>query len=369
MTRPCPACGAANAEDEDFCGSCGTYLGWSSRRSARPEPPAPEPAPEPAPAPEPGPSPTRRPEPEQEPQREPEPESRPEPEPEPRPAPAPRRAPAPVRPARPASPEPPAHDEPVVAVRPGVPIAARPTVRPAAVNDEPDGAPCPSCGTTNRPGRTFCRSCAAPLNPRAQAAALPWWRTRWPFNRRVRAGSGRLLRGSLIALVIAGLLVAGFLLVPAGRYVIEDVRDKLGGTGEISPAHVSADAAAPGHPAKAAVDSVTNTYWGAPKLGDSLTADFEDPFRLVGVTVHTGVSTKPEVFQTGARPTKADLFIKTEDGKIHEKTMTLADKPGEQTLRTGISDVVSIRFVVREAAGQEDGRPIALGEIEYFKRT
>ncbi|MGW1180496.1 NADase-type glycan-binding domain-containing protein [Streptomyces drozdowiczii] len=370
MTRPCPACGAANAEDEDFCGSCGTYLGWSSRRPA-PEPAAPEPAPAPEPEPErrtaprpaaPAPEPTRAPE--------PTPAPEPDPEPEPRPAPAPRPpAPAPVQPSRPQPPEPEPAEEPVGAVRPGMPIAARPTVRTATVDDEPDGEPCPSCGTNNRPGRTFCRNCAKPLKPQAQAANLPWWRTRWPFNRRVRAGSGRLLRGSLIALVIAALLVAGFLLIPAGRFVVEDVRDKLGGTGEVSPAHVSATASAPGHPAKAAVDSVTNSYWGAPKVGDALTAKFKDPFRLVGITVHTGVSTKPEVFQKGARPTRADLTITTKDGKTHEKTMTLADKPGEQTLRTGISDVVSIRFTIREAAGEANGHPIALGEIEYFKRT
>ncbi len=254
-------------------------------------------------------------------------------------------------------------------MRPGVPIAARPTVRPVAVDEEPDGEPCPSCGTPNRPGRTFCRNCASPLKPRAQAAPLPWWRTRWPFNRRVRAGSGRLLRASLIALVTAGLLVAGYLLIPAGRYVFEDVRDKRGGTAQISPEHVSASAAAPGHPAMEAIDTVTNTYWGAEKVGDSLTAEFDEPFRLVGVTVYTGVSKKPEVFKTGGRPVKADLIIKSKDGTVHEEAMPLGDRPGKQTLRTGISDVVSIEFVVREAAGQEGGGPIALGEIEYFKRT
>ncbi|WP_329028158.1 zinc ribbon domain-containing protein [Streptomyces sp. NBC_00727] len=316
---------------------------WSRRQASEPAPAA---HPAPGPAPEPRAAPALRPA-------------------APRPP-----APAPVQPSRPKPPEPePPAEEPVGAVRPGIPVTARPTVRTAAVDDEPDGEPCPSCGANNRPGRTFCRNCAKPLKPRTQAAKLPWWRTRWPFNRRVRAGSGRLLRGSLIALVIVGLLVAGFLLIPAGRYVVEDVRDKLGGTGEVSPAHVTATASAPGHPAKAATDGVTNSYWGAPKAGDALTAKFEDPFRLVGVTVHTGVSTKPEVFQKGARPTRADLTIKTKDGKIHEKTMTLADKPGEQTLRTGISDVVSIRFTIREAAGQGNGHPIALGEIEYFKRT
>ncbi|MFF7335813.1 zinc ribbon domain-containing protein [Streptomyces sp. NPDC008163] len=403
MTRPCPTCGAANADDEDFCGSCGAYLGWSTRirpgrpgpdPSAEPDTPAPAPAPEPQPAPEPAPAPEPQPEPgpapapepepratrrsarrrapEPQPAPEPDPAPAPAPAPEPEPAPAPRPpAPAPVRPTRPAprEPEPEPAEEPVGAVLPGVPIVARPTVRTASVDEEPDGEPCPSCGTNNRPGRTFCRNCAEPLKPRAAAAPLPWWRTRWPFNRRVRAGSGRLLRGCLIALVVAGLLVAGFLLVPAGRYVVEDVRDKLGGTGEVSPAHVTATASAPGHPAKAAADGVTNTYWGAPKTGDALTAKFEDPFRLVGVTVHTGVSTKAEVFQKGARPTRADLTITTKDGKVHEKTMTLADKPGEQTLRMGISDVVSVRFTIREAAGRDNGHPIALGEIEYFKRT
>ncbi|WLQ50179.1 zinc ribbon domain-containing protein [Streptomyces poriferorum] len=376
MTRSCPACGAANEEDEDFCGSCGTYLGGSSSRRARTAEPVPEAEPEPesddppsVPAPRPTPAPVVAALP-------PAPVAEDPPEP-PAPAADPAPAPVPVRPAPPVAapapapvrPGPPVVDEPVVAVQPGVPVARRPVVRPVAAGDEAGGLTCPSCGASNRPERRFCRSCAAPLTPGEREEPLPWWRTRWPFDRKVRAGSGRLLRGSLIALVIAGLLVAGFLLVPAGRYVVEDVRDKLGGTGEISPSDVSASAAAPGHSAKLAVDGVTNTYWGAPKAGASLTAEFDKPFRLVGVTVHTGVSTKAEAFRQGARPTQADLRIRTKDGKIHEKAWTLTDKPGEQTVRTGISDVVSIEFIVREAAGQESGRPIALGEIEYFKRT
>ncbi|SCE24662.1 zinc-ribbon domain-containing protein, partial [Streptomyces sp. DpondAA-F4a] len=37
--RSCPACGSANGESDDFCGNCGSYLGWSQER--------PEPAPVP----------------------------------------------------------------------------------------------------------------------------------------------------------------------------------------------------------------------------------------------------------------------------------------------------------------------------------
>ncbi|MFI7290192.1 NADase-type glycan-binding domain-containing protein [Streptomyces anulatus] len=254
-------------------------------------------------------------------------------------------------------------------MRPGKPVARRPVVRPVESDETPDGPPCPACGTPNLPGRQFCRRCAAPLRAREQPVALPWWRTVWPFRRRVRGGSGRALRRTLLVLVVVGLLLAGFLFFPLGRYVFEDVRDKLGGTTEISPTGVTASASAPGHPASAAIDGLTNKYWGAPALGASLTSSFGTPFRLVGVVVHTGVSKEPQEFRRGARPTRADLLVTTKDDKVHKKTVTLNDKPGKQTVRTGISDVVSVQLVLREATGQGEGRPIAVGEVEFFKRT
>ncbi|OCC12900.1 zinc ribbon domain-containing protein [Streptomyces sp. PTY087I2] len=260
-------------------------------------------------------------------------------------------------------------DEPVRAVQPARPVARRPVVRPVVADEAPDGPPCPACGTPNLAGRKFCRRCAAPLQVREQPAALPWWRTVWPFRRRVRGGSGRALRRTLLVLAVAALVLAGFLFFPLGRYVYEDVRDKLGGTAEISPTGVTASAAAPGHPASAAVDGLTNKYWGAPALGASLTCSFETPFRLVGIVVHTGVSKEPQEFRRGARPTRADLLVTTEDGKVHRKAVTFNDKPGEQTVRMGISDVRSVELVLREATGQGEGRPIAVGEVEFFRRS
>ncbi|MFD8728713.1 MULTISPECIES: zinc ribbon domain-containing protein [Streptomyces] len=248
-------------------------------------------------------------------------------------------------------------------------MARRPVVRPVEEDEAPDGPPCPACGTPNLPGRRFCRRCATPLLAREEPAPLPWWRTVWPFRRRVRVRSGRALRRILLILAVVGLLFLGFLFLPAGRVLFEDVRDKLGGTAEISPSGVSASGAAPGHPAGAAIDGVTNKYWGAPALGASLTCTFGTPFRLVGVVLHTGASKEPEEFRREPRPTRAELIVTTADGTVHEKELTLNDKPGEQTVRTGISDVVSVQLVLREAAGQVRGRPIALGEIEFFKRT
>ncbi|SBU91891.1 hypothetical protein YW5DRAFT_03763 [Streptomyces sp. Ncost-T6T-1] len=301
--------------------------------------------------------------------------------PPPPPAPPVRPAPTPVRPGVPTSAtagapgntadaaNPSDTDEPVGAVQPARPVARRPVVRPVAADEAPDGPPCPACGTPNLPGRKFCRRCAAPLQVREQPAALPWWRTVWPFRRRVRGGSGRALRRTLLVLAVAGLVLAGFLFFPLGRYVFEDVRDKLGGTAEISPTGVTASAAAPGHPASAAIDGLTNKYWGAPALGASLTCSFGTPFRLVGIVVHTGVSKEPQEFRRGARPTRADLLVTTEDGKGHRKAVTFNDKPGKQTVRMGISDVRSVELVLREAAGQGEGRPVAVGEVEFFRRT
>ncbi|MEU0621080.1 zinc ribbon domain-containing protein [Streptomyces rubiginosohelvolus] len=327
--------------------------------TTRPEAPAPTPVPATPPPP---------------PARPPAPPATPAPSVPPvRPAHAP--APAPVRPGVPASATTSAPgnasdaDEPVGAVRPARPVARRPVVRPVAADEAPDGPPCPACGTPNLAGRKFCRRCAAPLQVREQPAALPWWRTVWPFRRRVRGGSGRALRRTLLVLAVAGLVLAGFLFFPLGRYAFEDVRDKLGGTAEISPTGVTASAAAPGHPGSAAIDGLTNKYWGAPALGASLTCSFGTPFRLVGIVVHTGVSKEPQEFRRGARPTRADLLVTTKDGKVHKKAVTFNDKPGKQTVRMGISDVRSVELVLREATGQGEGRPIAVGEVEFFRRT
>ncbi|WP_249416292.1 zinc ribbon domain-containing protein [Streptomyces sp. TS71-3] len=255
-------------------------------------------------------------------------------------------------------------------MQPAKPAAARPVVRQSAAREPDSGVPCPSCGTLNQPGRKFCRRCATRLDAPEPVAALPWWRTRWPFRRRVRiGGSGRWGRRLLALLVVVALVVAGFLLLPAGRGVVEDVRDKLGDASAISPSNATASASVPGHPAAAAIDSLTNRYWGAPALGASVTFTFERPFRLVDLVVHTGPSADPGAFRREARPTRVDLVVTSADGTEHTQQVSLNDKPGPQTIATGISDVVTVRLVLREAAGLSSGRHLAVGEVEFFKRS
>ncbi|MFF9911638.1 NADase-type glycan-binding domain-containing protein [Streptomyces sp. NPDC013457] len=277
--------------------------------------------------------------------------------------------PTPVPTPTPTLPPTPAAESQVGAVKPAKPIAQRPKVRPTAAQAEQVGPPCPSCGTPNASDRRFCRRCATPLRATAKAAPLPWWRTVWPFRRRVRSGSGQWARRTVTAVVVLGLLVGGYFLIPAGRWLYEDVRDKLAKATHITPASVEATASVPKHGPALATDGLTNTYWGAPAVGDALTFTFRSPFRLVDVVVHTGVSKKPEAHRNQARPIKADLLITASDGTTKKKTITLADKPGPQTIQTGHSDVVSVQLILTEAAGLTEGRHIALSEVEFFKRS
>ncbi|GGQ52830.1 hypothetical protein GCM10010145_22930 [Streptomyces ruber] len=430
--RACPACGASNAPDDDFCGNCGTYLGWSDsapgRNGRQGRPPAPDPAPGPGPDPAPAPPPPDEPAPAA-PSRTSSPRTRPAgrdrgaagtadtppaaagPRPgadeapggRERPAADPPRAgsdstassaPAPeksaaaptgstpaARPARPPAAPPPSRDVPgprppaagtagpVMPVRPAKPVAPRPVVRPTAAPDEVAGAPCPVCGTPNTPGRRFCRRCAAELIPAAKPAPLPWWRTVWPFRRRVRAGSGRAVRLLVILAVVVALGVGGYLLLPAGRALYEDTLDKVSGDPKpVTPVDIRASDEVPGHPATNTTDGRTNRYWGAPAPGASVTYVFREPFRLVDLIITNGASTSPEDYARQARATRMDLEVTSEDGTVHHEELTLGDRPGGQPIRAGISDVTTVRLVLREPVDLTAGRHLALGEVEFFQR-
>ncbi|MEU6261264.1 zinc ribbon domain-containing protein [Streptomyces sp. NPDC047043] len=272
--------------------------------------------------------------------------------------------PAPVTPTTPQPPTP----APIQPVRPAKPVAPRPVVRPVEAPDEVAGAPCPSCGTPNPPDRRFCRRCATALNPSAKPEPLPWWRTVWPFRRRVRASSGRAVRLLVILAVVVALCAGALLLLPAGRALFEDTRDKLGKAKPITPVTIKASAQSPRHPAKNTTDGITNSYWGAPAPGASVTYTFRKPFRMVDLIITNGPSKDPEEYHDQARALQIDLDVTTQNGEQQHKQLTLSDKPGPQTFTTGISDVTTVRLVLRSPVGLTSGRQLALAEVEFFQR-
>jgi hypothetical protein len=300
--RSCPQCGANVQDTDDFCGNCGTYLGWLDAES--------EPEPEAAGAGQPA------------------------------------------------------------AVQPAKPVAQRPQpVAPVAETAE-NGPPCKVCGTANPLGRKFCRRCAAPLTEVAPPPPVPWWRRlKLPRLRRGTGGGSPWPRRIVVLLVVAALVAGGFLLFPFAGNLVEDIRDKLSSPAPIGPVRTVANAEVAGHPVTAATDGVTNRYWGAPAVGDWAEFSFDHPFRLLGVVIHTGASTRREDFDQQARPTSLDLVVTASDGTTTTLPVNLTDQPGPQRTDTGISDVVTIRVVIRSAAGLAPGRHIALGEIEFFQRS
>jgi len=258
--------------------------------------------------------------------------------------------------------QPPAPDQPQ-AVAPAQPVAPqRKTAAPTATEFAEDGPRCPKCGTVNRAGAKFCRQCGTSLT---EAAPRPAARRR---RRSHRTGGSPWPRRIAVLVVLAVLVVAGFVLAPYIGNVAQTVFDKLATPVSISSNRVTGSAAAPGHPVGAVVDGVSNQYWGAPSVGDWVQFGFAQPFRLLGVVITPGASTDPTAFAQQARPTKVDLDITTSTGSTTTLPIVLADKPGSQTTNTGISNVTTIRLVIRAAAHQGPGRVIALGEIEFFKR-
>jgi predicted nucleic acid-binding Zn ribbon protein len=249
-------------------------------------------------------------------------------------------------------------------VLPGRPEARRPLPSTAAAADSVVGPPCPVCGTPNPPERRFCRRCATPLHPEEHApAAVRRRRWRW------RGDRTRWLRRLAVLAVTVALVVAGIVFWPRLTGLWEDLRDRLATPSPVGPVSTTASAAVPGHPAVAAVDGLSNRYWGAPAVGDSIDFTFATPFRLLSVVVHAGASAEEEGFATEARPTALDMIVTTEDGTTRSVPVTLADQPGEQRTDTGISDVTEVRLVIRGAAGLVPGRHIALGEVEFFRRS
>lgn len=102
------------------------------------------------------------------------------------------------------------------------------------------------------------------------------------------------MRFLVVLAVVLALCAGGFLLLPAGRHLIEDTRDKLGKSKPVTPTRVEATAELPGHPPGSTTDGLSNRYWGAPAPGASVTYAFAKPFRLVGVIITNGASPAPE---------------------------------------------------------------------------
>ncbi|MEE1927540.1 discoidin domain-containing protein [Streptomyces sp. TRM 70351] len=247
----------------------------------------------------------------------------------------------------------------------------------AVVDDytgSPDDVTCSACGAANPAQRSFCRRCGVPLAERAAGPQLPWWR-RWRRNRNRRRGPGgrlrRLLGWLALFLALAALVWAA---TAYGPGVVSTLRDRFTKPTSVRPESVRASGAASGHPAESAVDGTWNTFW-APASGEDATgqwfeASFQKPFRLTDLVFHSGSSDRADAYLRQARPGSLTVTAWDDDGrKTAERTLVLKDEPGEQAHRLTMTDVSRLRLTVRSVHGQGPSRLVALGEVEFFRRS
>jgi hypothetical protein len=265
----------------------------------------------------------------------------------------------------------------VAPVQPGRPITARPQVQGPQGQGDDGGAPCPWCGTGNRPDRHFCRRCALTMAGRPEdPARLPWWRrlpglrdrqVPWAGERpRLRRGLGRILSWvagvAVLALVVTAALNIGT--------AVQAVRDHFTKRAPISADSYKASHSYSEHGPELAFDKLNNTWWGPGQTqsgaGEWVEADFSQPTRLLDVVITSGESTQPSELSKSALPHSIEAVITTADGKTQSRFLTLDGASGGQTRAFRVGDVTAVRFILRSAYGASAVKQVALAEIEFF---
>lgn len=372
--KVCGRCGANNDDNADFCGGCGAFLEFEEQ----PAPSRPVPAPPPSvPA-----------------------VPRPEWPAAPTPPASASVPPAPVPMASLPAPSVPAPAQPVPArPAPARPVAAQPMpVQPAQaqphhrrrvdqvpVIDTGGAMLCPSCGAGNDTTRRFCRRCGQPLIAR-EVERLSWWRR---LLRRLRgqprrAGYRPSQRATIRPLTVVLTSLLGIAIIigvtPMLRHRVVDgtvagynaIRDRMKDPVSMAPRDPAASSTASGLDATRLIDGATDTYWApavpAPAIGEWIEVKLENPRRVVSLIIYAGVSTDRPSFLTQARPHEVLVTLRTKDRGEITKTVSLADKTGQQRYSVKGSDVVAIRLTIKSAYGADAGRRVALAELEVFVR-
>ncbi|MFG1648172.1 NADase-type glycan-binding domain-containing protein, partial [Amycolatopsis sp. NPDC049252] len=314
------------------------------------------------------------------------------PPPPPPPAPAPAPAPAPETTAAalvspvdgaPVAPEEVLPQE----VAPAAPPA--PARAPSTRRIQPGDRVCGDCGEGNPPNRNFCSRCGESLST-AAVARTPWWRRLRPrrgphlvspADRPAKRGGNRrlgrrLIRGvrtyAFVAVLAFGLLAG---IYPPLRTAVVDrvtgVRTWAAGLisgATLSPVHPTAvhptGTPVPGHPATAAFDGFSDTYWLAPWAPNgpqpSVTIDLGKPTALAKVVITSGAG---GAFVAHDRPSIVVFAYSNEKSD----TVTLKDskEPQEVTLHNGLAAGI-VHIQILQVYPAPDATDVGVTEFQFF---
>ena len=134
----------------------------------------------------------------------------------------------------------------------------------------------------------------------------------------------------------------------------------------VVPISASASSAAPGHPAKLAIDGIQQTYWltgGGAGAGASFTVRFASPQRIDRVGVLSGEPGGD--YRTQARPQTIELLV----GGRSPVSLPLDDTLGFQNRPVSLRGVTAITVVIKNVYPGQNGQAVALRELEFFARV
>ena len=270
---------------------------------------------------------------------------------------------------------------------PVLPGASAPRRRaaPVPVDDEPRPAPgdliCGQCGAGNVPTRKFCRRCGGDLADAPRAVRPPWWRRLVVPRARVATPAGtrparhahRVPTRTLTWVVVIGLLAGGGWW---GRAQVRAwygvVADRVAGSHAVAPSSLSASSSMPDRGPELAADGATNRSWApaAPgdDVGESLTATFDHPVRLVYVRIFSGASEQQPEFLAQGRAERVTITVTRSTGASESHQVRLADRAGPQLFRLGISGATSVRLTIGAAYPVPADAHVAVGEVEFLGR-
>ena len=305
----------------------------------------------------------------------------------------------------------PAPVSPAVEARaPGIEYERPNAQRPDAVDLGPADLYCGACGAGNADGRQFCRRCGVSLADAVRPARPPWWRRLFGGRAKEKAPKGGLAAGqrpdnwtklsipeteeqpsgtkrrwrfrlpqrivlSRFALPLIALSVLGMGLGPMRVKATEFIFDGYHSAKRkiapefvhVTPKSATATDAAKDHPASAAIDRNTTSYWSDGRAGSGvgavLTITFDRPTDLVKVGFDNGAAGKEFPFQPRLRVVEVTYLH--EGKEVNRKELTLGDKPEFQTfnLLGRKVDSATVR-IVSVYAGQR-GSAASLAEIAF----
>ncbi len=185
-------------------------------------------------------------------------------------------------------------------------------------------------------------------------------------------GALRTVVSLILVAVIAG-AVTGFVVLPSFRDTITSAIDQL--RMAVAPSYVvvgtsgtASGAAIAGHPAAAAFDGFSNTWWAAPagrKL-PTIVAHFSPPSDVAKVLVTSGDAAD---YQSQPRPRSVKFeFLDVAGAIVNTVTAELQDTAGPQTVNVDAHGAASVRITVETVYASVGGASVSITEVEFRAR-